>query len=158
MIRRISKIRTIRQLRRTTELEESKGLEGAVECMQALGRRCIAIARASVIAACTHIGSGGSPMHRNCACDLHRAHMASAESPMHRNCACDRHRNMRAQCKRRVTDAAEVRVRPSSQHAVTVIATCAHLAIAGPPTHCKLRRRRHRNLGALCNRRITVTQ
>ena len=65
MIRRISKIRTIRQLRRTTELEESKGLEGAVECMQALGRRCIAIARASVIAACTHFGSGGSPMHRS---------------------------------------------------------------------------------------------
>ena len=139
-----------------------------VRTLQVLGRRCNAIARASVIAACTHIGSGGSPMHRNCACDRHRAHMASAESPMHRKCACDRHRSMRAHCKRRVADASQLRVRPSSQHAralkaqnrrciksarATVIATCAHNASSVPPMHRKCACDRHRSMRAHCKRR-----
>ena len=154
-------------------------------------RRCIASARAtvivicahiasvgsrmhrncaSVIAACTHTRSGESPMHRNCARDFHRAHMASAESPMHRNCACDRHRNMRAQCKRRVIDAAEVRVRPSSQHARTmqavgrrciasaraaVITTCGHNASGGLPMHRKCACDCHRDMRAHCKRCVT---
>ena len=89
---------------------------------------------------------------------------------MHRKLRCDRHRNLRAPCTHRVANALQVMVRPSSQLVctlqsqnnqciascgVTVIATCAHLARPGSPTHCKLWCDRHRNLCAYCNRRIT---
>ena len=62
---------------------------------RSLNRRCIASARLAVIAA--------------------YAHIASVELPMHRTCAWNRHRNMRAHQTRRIADASQLRVRPSSQ-------------------------------------------
>ena len=89
----------------------------------------------------------GSPTHCKLQCDRHRnmRDIASAESWMHCKLRGDRHRNMRAHSKRRISDASQVRVRPSSQHArtvqatsrrciasarATVITACAHSAIA----------------------------
>ena len=117
--------------------------------LEAANRRCIARACASVIAACAHI--------------------ASAESPMHRKCARERHRNLCAHCTCRIEDASQVRVQPSSQLArtlqaqnrrciarcgATVIAACAHIASAEPRTHRKLRSDNHCSMRAHCKRRI----
>ena len=72
--------------------------------MQATCHRRSRSARATVIPTCAHNASGGSPMHCKC--------------------ACGRHHNMRAQCKRWVADASQMRVRLSSRHARTLQAMC----------------------------------
>ena len=88
---------------------------------------------------------------------------------MHRKLRCDRHRNLRAPCTHRVANALQVVVRPSSELVcilqsqnnlciascgTTVIATCAHFASKGSPTHRKLWCDRHRNLRAPCKRSV----
>ena len=128
--------------------------------LQAQDRRGIASCGATVIATYAHIASAGSSTHCKLQCDRHRnmRDIASAELWMHCKLRGNRHRNIRAHSKRRISDASQVRVRPSSQHArtsqaqncrciascgATVIATCAHITSAGSPTHCKLWCGRH---------------
>ena len=101
---------------------------------------------------------------------VRHARLQAQKTPTCYKLRCGRHRNLRASCKRRITDACKVecdrhrslrahykrRIAGASEVAgTTVIATGAHVTSAETPTCCNLRCDRHRNVCAPCARRIT---